>query len=88
MAEPTPARTYEMLKRSLTERLRGFASAYGRTHGIAWVAPLIGVWTIIAPWVVSGHVATAATLWSNVVTGVIAVLLGLGAMSLGMSRTR
>jgi hypothetical protein len=34
------------------------------------------------------HVATTATLWSNVVTGVIAVLLGLGAMSLGMSRTR
>jgi hypothetical protein len=66
----------------------GFASAYGRTHGIAWVAPLIGVWTIIAPWVVSGHVATTATLWNNVVTGVIAVLLGLGAMSLGMSRTR
>jgi MFS superfamily sulfate permease-like transporter len=31
----------------------GFASAYGRTHGIAWVAPLIGVCTIIAPWVVS-----------------------------------
>ncbi|MBV9140802.1 MAG: SPW repeat protein [Pseudonocardiales bacterium] len=66
----------------------GFSSAYGRTHGIAWVAPLICVWTIIAPWVVSGHVATTATLWSNVVTGVIAVLLGLGAMSLGMSRTR
>ena len=66
----------------------GFASAYGRTHGITWVAPLIGVWTIIAPWVISGHVATAATIWSNVVTGAIAVLLGLGAMSLGMRRPR
>jgi hypothetical protein len=70
----------------------GFASAYGRTHGIAWVAPLIGVWTIIAPWVVSGDVATVATVWSNVVAGAIAVLLGLGAMSvgmpLGMSRSR
>lgn len=66
----------------------GFASAYGRTHRIVWVAPLIGVWTIIAPWVVSGHFATTATLWSNIVTGVIAVLLGLGAMSLGMNRTR
>jgi hypothetical protein len=64
----------------------GFASAYGRTHGIVWIAPLIGVWTIIAPWVVSGHVATAATIWSNVVTGVLAVLLGLAAMS-GMKRS-
>jgi SPW repeat len=65
----------------------GFASAYGRTHGITWVAPLIGVWTIIAPWVVSGHFATPATLWSNIVTGAIAVLLGLGAISLQMNRT-
>jgi hypothetical protein len=66
----------------------GFASAYGRTHGIAWVAPLIGVWTIIAPWVVSGPVATAATVWSNVVAGIIAGLLGLGAMYLGLHRSR
>lgn len=64
----------------------GFASAYGRTHGVAWVAPLIGVWTIIAPWAVSGDVATAATIWSNVVVGVIALVLGLGAMSLGTVR--
>ncbi|MEV7011037.1 SPW repeat protein [Streptosporangium sp. NPDC051022] len=56
----------------------GFASAYGRTHGIVWVAPLIGVWTIIAPWVVSGGVATASTIWSNVVVGAIILLLGLG----------
>lgn len=66
----------------------GFASAYGRTHGIAWVAPLIGVWTIIAPWVVSGYVATASTIWNNVVTGVVALVLGAGAMSLGRGRAR
>lgn len=64
----------------------GFASAYGRTHGIAWVAPLLGVWTIIAPWVVSGDVANTSTIWSNVVVGIITVLLGLGAM-LGMNRS-
>ena len=61
----------------------GFASAYDRMHRIAWVTPVIGVWTIIAPWVVSGDVATAATIWSNVVTGLIALVLGLGALSLG-----
>lgn len=66
----------------------GFASAYGRTHGITWVAPVLGGWTVIAPWVVNGGVATTATIVSNVVVGLIAVLLGLGAMSLGMSRTR
>ena len=66
----------------------GFASAYGRTHGIAWVAPLVGVWTIIAPWVVSGDGATTATIWSNVVAGIIAGLLGLGAMYLGLHRSR
>lgn len=65
----------------------GFASAYGRTHGIAWVAPVIGVWTIIAPWVVSGHVATAATIWSNVLAGILAVVLGLGAMALGRTQS-
>jgi hypothetical protein len=64
----------------------GFASASSRTRSIAWVAPLIGAWTIIAPWVVSGDVATTTTIWSNVVVGVVAVLLG--AMTLGMNRTR
>ncbi len=66
----------------------GFASAYGRTHGITWVAPVLGVWTVIAPWVVNGGVATTAMIVSNVVIGLIAVLFGLGAMSLGISRTR
>lgn len=66
----------------------GFASAYGRMHGISWVAPLIGVWTIIAPWVIAGDVATTRTVWSNVVTGAVALLLGLGALSMGMSRSR
>lgn len=66
----------------------GFAFAYGRTHGITWVTPVIGVWTIIAPWVVRGDVATAATIWSNVVAGGIAVLLGSVAISLGRSRSR
>lgn len=65
----------------------GFASVYGRTHGIVWAAPLLGLWTILAPWVVSGNVDTTSTIWNNVVAGAIAVLLGLGSMFLGMSRT-
>ena len=66
----------------------GFAFPYGSARRMAWAAPVIGVWTIIAPWVVNGHVATTATIWSNVVTGVVAVLLGLAAMTLATGRSR
>lgn len=67
----------------------GLASAYGRTHGMAWVAPIIGVWTIISPWVVRGGVAaTAGTIASNVATGAVAVVVGLAAMSIAMMSRR
>lgn len=63
----------------------GFASAYGRTHGVAWVVPLIGVWTIIAPWVISGRSATSLReIITNVVVGALIVLFGLGATAMGM----
>src|SRR4051812_13821802 len=32
----------------------GLATAHGRTHGVAWTVPVIGVWTIVAPWVILG----------------------------------
>jgi uncharacterized membrane protein HdeD (DUF308 family) len=62
----------------------GLASAYGRTHGVAWVTPLIGVWTIIAPWVVSGNPVTTSTIFSNVITGAAIVVFGLAATAMGM----
>ncbi len=68
----------------------GLASAYGRTHGMAWVVPIVGIWTIITPWVVLGGVAataTAGTIANNVATGAVAVVAGLAAMSVArMSR--
>jgi hypothetical protein len=57
-----------------------------RADSVAWVVPIVGAWTIIAPWVVSGDVATAGTVWNNLVTGIITVLIGLAAMSLRMTR--
>lgn len=67
----------------------GYAWAYGRTHSVAWVTPLIGIWTIITPWVVSGHVATTRTIMSNVIVGAAITLFGLAATGLGMmSRPR
>ena len=55
----------------------GYASVYGRTHGLAWVAPLIGVWAIITPWVIVGAPTNLSTLLSNIITGGVAVALGL-----------
>ncbi len=64
----------------------GFASAFGRTHGIAWVAPVLGVWTILSPWLVSGSVATGRTIATNVIAGGVYLVLSLSAMWLGMRR--
>lgn len=64
------------------------ASAYGRTHGIAWVIPVIGVWTIISHWVVHGWPASAGTLASNVAVGFLILLLGLAALAVGMRPQR
>ncbi len=66
----------------------GYSSAYGRTYGLAWVAPVIGVWTIIAPWVISGPNNTLGIIISNVVVGAIILLLGLANMSTGMTAAK
>jgi SPW repeat len=65
----------------------GFASVYERTHGMAWVAPIIGVWTMVAPWVVadSGDPATSAAT-NNIIVGALCVILTLAMMSAGMRR--
>jgi S-formylglutathione hydrolase FrmB len=57
----------------------GFGRAYERTHSMAWCACLLGVWTIISPWVVAGPVNTTKTIVNNVVTGVVALVLALAA---------
>lgn len=62
----------------------GLASAFGRMHGLAFVIPLIGVWTIISPWAVSGTVDTTSVIVSNVVIGAVIVLLGLLAFTVGL----
>ncbi|MFL6052687.1 MAG: SPW repeat protein [Actinoallomurus sp.] len=62
----------------------GFTSAYGRTHGVTWIAPLIGVWTIIAPWVLPRHAATTAVIVNNALTGTVIVLCGLAGVIIGV----
>lgn len=64
----------------------GLAIANGRTHGVAWTMPLIGAWTIIAPWVILGTAVTGGTILSNVIVGGLIVLLGAAAMVLQVMR--
>ncbi|MEU0788180.1 SPW repeat protein [Streptomyces sp. NPDC006173] len=41
----------------------------------------MGIWTCIAPWVVSGDVAHTRSITSNLITGAIATVLALAAAS-------
>ncbi|MDP9847846.1 SPW repeat protein [Streptosporangium lutulentum] len=66
----------------------GFASAYSRTHGVTWVIPFIGLWTIIAPWVLPGHGATTSVAVNNPVVGFVIILCGLAGIGIGMMSLR
>jgi hypothetical protein len=65
----------------------GFGRAYDRMHSMAWAACALGVWTIVAPWVVAGNVDTTRTVVNNIITGVIALLLALAATAGGAMRS-
>ncbi len=62
--------------------MAGYGSAYERTHARAWAATLIGAWTILAPWVVSGPDAVSRTILTNVITGGLMVCLGMAAVGM------
>lgn len=64
----------------------GLAAAFGRTHGMTWVVPVMGAWTIVAPWVVLGSAAATAQIVSNVIAGAVIFVLGLGAMWVAQAR--
>ncbi|WP_166355511.1 SPW repeat protein [Phytoactinopolyspora limicola] len=66
----------------------GFAAVYGHMHGIAWVAPLLGVWVIVSPWVVDGGTPETAAIVSNVIAGAVIVLCALAMMSSGIRKMR
>ena len=65
-----------------------FASAFHRTHGIAWTCPVLGAWTIAAVFVISGHVVTLSSLLCNVIGGAVLLVAGLGTMAPAMTATR
>lgn len=61
----------------------GFASAFGRTHGLAWTIPLMGVWSVVAPWLMNGVDTTTGMIVSNVIAGAVIMLCGLGSAGFG-----
>ncbi|MEU3405689.1 SPW repeat protein [Streptomyces sp. NPDC006670] len=61
----------------------GLGSAYERTHAMAWTAVAIGAWTIVAPWAMAGAMDTTRSIVSNVITGVVALCLGLAMVAIG-----
>ncbi|MEV0241767.1 SPW repeat protein [Streptomyces sp. NPDC050674] len=65
----------------------GFGRAYDRTHSMAWAACALGVWTIVAPWVVAGNVDTTRTVVNNIITGIVALLLALAASAAASMRS-
>ncbi len=62
----------------------GFVSAADRTQGLTWLAPLVGVWTIIAPWAVTGPAPADSTIVNNVIVGAVGVLVGLAGLGSAM----
>jgi hypothetical protein len=64
------------------------ASAYGRVHGLTFVVPAIGIWTILAPWLTTGAMDTTRTIWSNACAGGAIVLFGLVMLAVGYFRSR
>ena len=63
-------------------------AAYGRMHGLTFVVPAIGLWTLVAPWAIFGAMDTTRTIWSNAVAGGAIVVLGLVMMAVGFLRAR
>lgn len=64
----------------------GFGAAYGSMHRLAWVCPVLGLWTIVSLWLVSGVELTVGTLLSNVIAGAVVLFCGLAIMGIGTER--
>ncbi|WP_329213536.1 SPW repeat protein [Streptomyces sp. NBC_01485] len=53
----------------------GFTAAPARMYGLSWAMCALGVWMIIAPWVV-GDSPDAGVAVNNIIIGALAVILG------------
>lgn len=53
--------------------LAGVAALFGHGFAAAWVNLVVGVWAVVAPWLV-GFAALAAAMWSHVAAGVLVAI--------------
>jgi hypothetical protein len=65
----------------------GFTARPSRMYGLSWAMCAIGVWLIIAPWVV-GSGPDKGVIWINAVLGGLTVLLGLACTAAAMKSGR
>ncbi|MBT2274150.1 SPW repeat protein [Rhodococcus qingshengii] len=63
-----------------------FGAAYGRTHGMTFVTPLLGIWLIVSPWIVAGVDTSTSMIWSNVIVGALVCVFGIATAALGIGR--
>ncbi|MCL6732375.1 SPW repeat protein [Streptomyces neyagawaensis] len=54
----------------------GFTAAPERMYGLSWAMCALGVWMIIAPWIV-GDSPDAGVVVNNIIIGALALVLGL-----------
>lgn len=41
----------------------------------SWLAALVGLWVLVSPFVLSGPVTSGTAMWSNVVAGIVVLVL-------------
>jgi SPW repeat-containing protein len=66
----------------------GFATTFSATHSLSWVVKMLGIWTIIAPWVAAGTTATLRVILANVIGGAVVLLCGLAVTGAGLMRRK
>ncbi|MFE0450017.1 SPW repeat protein [Streptomyces sp. NPDC058914] len=54
----------------------GFTAAPARMYGLSWAMCALGIWMIIAPWVV-GDSPDVGVIVNNIIIGALALVLGL-----------
>lgn len=56
------------------------ADSRGRMYGLTWVAPVMGVWLIVANWLMNGISPATGTMLSNIIVGACVLVLGAALM--------
>ncbi len=63
------------------------AGSAGRLFGMTWVVPLMGIWLIVANWVIQGISVSTGTMLSNIIVGACIVVFGAAVMGLARAKS-